>query len=95
MLEAALVFGVVIFIGLFAIFIKLDVVTRARLLGRPLTVDLVVTGLTLWMHWGTMTGLMSATLAGIICSIATSWGRRIFGYIEHGHFTPGLLVKRI
>lgn len=95
MLEAVLVFGAVIFLGLFMVFVKLPVVTRAKLLGHPLALDLVVTGATLAMHWGTMTGLMSATMAGIICALATSAGRSLFGYIEHDRFTPGLLVKRI
>lgn len=95
MLEAVLVFGVVIFVGLFMVFVKLSVVTRAKLLGHPLALDLAVTSATLMMHWGTMTGLMSATMAGIICALATSAGRSLFGYIEHDAFHPGLIVKRL
>lgn len=95
MLEIVLVFGAVIFIGLFAVFIKLPVRQRAVLLGYPLALDMGTTALVLWMHWGTMTGLMSATVAGLMCVVTTTVARRLFGFIEKSVFHPGLLVKHL
>jgi hypothetical protein len=94
MLEASLVFGGSIFLGWFLIFIKLSARARATLLSYPVALDVGATALTLWMHWGTMTGLMSATIAGLITSVAISVARPLFGYFEQGTFHPGLFVKR-
>ncbi|MGZ5164926.1 MAG: hypothetical protein ACXWCQ_30835 [Burkholderiales bacterium] len=89
MLEAALVFGLLIFVGLALILLKLPTRIALLLLGHAILLDVFVTAVTLWIHWGTMTGLMAATVAGLACSIATSLGRRAFGYIAGGQFHRG------
>lgn len=91
MIEATSMFGLIIFAGLFLIFIKLPRMTALRLLGHHLWLDIGVTVLTLVMHWGTMTGLMSAALAGLICSIFTSGGRKLFGFIRGQFYYPGIV----
>ena len=91
MLEAALVFGIVIFAGIALILAKLPTRTALILLGHHIWLDLVVTIVTLWIHWGTMTGLMSAAIAGLMCSFATAGARRVFGYIRSGVYYPGML----
>jgi hypothetical protein len=75
MLEAAFAFGLVIFIGLAFLFVKMPRWLTFWCLRHHLLLDLVVFGVALWIHWGTMTGLMSATIAGLCCSMATSFGR--------------------
>lgn len=96
MLEAALVFGAIIALGIALILIKLPTRVALKLLGRAMLLDIAVTIFTLWIHWGTMTGLMAAAVAGMICSVVTSVARRAFGYIRKGVYHPGylnLLVK--
>jgi hypothetical protein len=60
--------GVIVFVGLLLIFVKLPRRMALRLLGRPLALDLVVSGLTLLIHWGTFSGVMAATVAGLMTS---------------------------
>lgn len=89
MVEAALVFGLIIFLGIGFILIKLPRKMMLWLLGRAMWLDIVVTVFTLIIHWGTMTGLMSAAVAGLMCSLATSIARWYFGYIRGGKYYPG------
>lgn len=94
MLETVLIFGLVIFIGLALVLVKLPTRITLRLLNHCVAVDIAVTLLVLWIHWGTMTGLMSATVAGIICSIVTSAARKLFGHIQGGRYYPGLYTLK-
>lgn len=89
MLETTLVFGVVIFLGIAAVLIKLPLLIRLRLLGHALALDIGVAVAALIIHWGTMTGLMSATVCGLICAAVTSIARKSVGYIRGNHYYPG------
>ena len=60
--------GVIIFVGLLFIFIKLPRAWVLRLLGYPLALDLVVSTSAYVLHWGTFTGVMAAAVAGLMCS---------------------------
>jgi nucleoside permease NupC len=82
MIEASLVFGLVIFAGILLILAKLPRHMSLRLLHHHTLVDIGVTALALWIHWGTMTGLMAAAVAGMCCSLATSGARHLFGWID-------------
>lgn len=62
-----------------------------RLLRHTLAIDLSVTLLTLAIHWGTFSGLMAATIAGLLTSVGTSLAKRAFGYIEGDRYHPGLV----
>jgi len=95
MVEAALVFGIIIAVGIAAILIKLPTRTTLWLLGRAMWLDVAVTILTLWIHWGTMTGLMSAAVAGLICSMTTSCARWLVGYTRGGVYYPGVIVLEV
>jgi len=91
MIESVLTFGVVIFGGLALIFAKLPRSTRLWLLGHALMLDVTVTLLALAIHWGTVTGLMAAAMAGLMCSLATSAARKLWGYRVRGRLVPGVL----
>ena len=91
MLEATLVFGALIFAGLALIFLKLPTRATLLLLGYAIWLDVGVTALALWIHWGTVTGLMAATVAGLACSLATTIGRHTVGYVRRGVYHPGWL----
>lgn len=91
MLEATLTFGVVIFVGFAFLIAKLPRPLVLWLLGHHLAVDVVVTVIALWIHWGTMTGLMAAAMAGMMCSVATALARKLIGYRTGRVITVGIL----
>jgi hypothetical protein len=74
--------GIIIFIGLLLLAIKLPLRTNLKLLGRPLAVDLTASVLAYILHYGTFTGVMAAAVAGLMCSGFTSVSRKAIGYIE-------------
>lgn len=82
--------GVIIFIGLMFMAIKLPRRTALWLLGRPLTVDLCASGIAYVLHWGTFSGVMAAAVAGLMCSGFTIACRYLFGYIEKGKYHVGV-----
>lgn len=86
--------GVIIFIGLILLAIKLPRRTALWLLGRPLTVDLFASGIAYVLHWGTFSGVMAAAVAGLMCSGFTIACRYLFGYIEHGVYHVGVCDLR-
>lgn len=81
--------GIIIFLGLVFIGVKLPTKTALKLLAWPITLDVVVTVLTFLMHMGTFSGVMSAAVAGLMCSGFTSAARYLFGYIENNVYYPG------
>ena len=44
---------------------------------------------TLMIHWGTFSGVMAATVAGLLTSLATSGLKRLVGYIDGDKYWPG------
>ena len=83
--------GFAIFLGLVFIFIKLKRRTMLRLLHYDMALDVAVTLLTLAIHWGTFSGVMAATFAGLLCSVGTSAARKVFGFIEGDIYRPGVV----
>ena len=84
--------GMIIFIGLLLLFIKLPRKITLRLLNYHLALDLAVSALAYTLHWGTFTGVMAAAVAGLMCSGFTMLGRTVFGYINHkGVYFPGYI----
>lgn len=72
--------GVLVFIGLVLLFIKLPRRTACWLVDRPLLMDVSVTAIVFTLHWGTFTGVMAATVAGLL----TSGFSTCFGwYVKH------------
>lgn len=86
--------GLAIFLGLLFIFIKLKRRTLLRLLRHDLLIDLAVTVLVLYLHWGSFAGVMAATVAGLMCSLATSGAKHLFGYLHGQVYMPGVFHVR-
>ena len=84
--------GFVLIIALILIFVKLPRKTAFWLLGHDTMLDVSVTILMTFIHWGTFTGLMAAAFAGMMCSVTTFAARWAFGYTAHGKFVPGKFV---
>ena len=85
--------GVIIFLGMLLLGIKLPRRVSLKLLGHPLALDLSVSVLAYAMHYGTFSGIMAAAVAGLMCSGFTSCARYAFGYIEKGSYIPGRIWK--
>jgi len=62
----------------------------AQALNHDLAIDVAVTATTMAIHWGTFSGVMGATIAGLLCSVATSAAKRLFGYIRGNTYYPGV-----
>jgi hypothetical protein len=82
--------GLFVFTGLMLVFLKLPRRTILKLLGYPLTVDICVSLGTYVLHFGTFSGVMAATVAGLMCSAFTSFARWLVGYMAHGKYHPGV-----
>ena len=83
--------GFAIFLGLVFIFAKLRRSTMLRLLRYDMAIDVVVTLLVLAIHFGTFSGVMAATFAGLLTSLGTSAAKKLFGYIQGDLYFPGLV----
>ncbi len=69
--------GLAIFVAMLFVFVKLPRRTLLRLLRYDLAIDVFVTLLVLLIHWGTFSGVMAATVAGLMTSLATT-GATVF-----------------
>ena len=58
-------------------------------LKHDLAIDLTVSLIVLLVHWGTFSGVMAATVAGLLTSLATSGIKRLFGYIDGNSYIVG------
>jgi hypothetical protein len=83
--------GFAIFLGLVFIFIKLPRRTMLRWLRYDVVLDVAVTLIVLAIHFGTFSGVMAATFAGLLTSIGTTAAKRLFGYIQGDLYHHGLI----
>jgi nucleoside permease NupC len=81
--------GITVFLGVALILVKLPRRLMLRALKHDLAIDLAVTALVLLIHWGTFSGVMAATVAGLLTSLATSGLKRLFGYIDGNQYHIG------
>ncbi len=81
--------GFMIFLGVSLLLVKLPRRTMLKALNHGLAIDLSVTALVLLIHWGTFSGVMAATIAGLLMSITTSSLKRLVGYVDGGNYYPG------
>lgn len=84
-----LITGLTIFLGVALLLVKLPRRIMLRVLKHDLKLDLAVTILVLLIHWGTFSGVMAATVAGLLTSITTSGLKRLVGYIDGDNYYPG------
>ena len=87
--------GVTIFLGIALILIKLPRRMMLRALHHDIAIDLMVSVLVLMIHFGTFSGVMAATVAGLLTSLATSGLKRLIGSIHRNVYYPGLLNLKV
>jgi hypothetical protein len=83
--------GFTVFLGVGLLLAKLPRRTMLRVLKYDLMLDVAVTLLVLLIHWGTFSGVMTATVAGLLTSLATSAVKRWIGYVDGDFYHPGRL----
>jgi hypothetical protein len=81
--------GFTIFLGVGLLLTKLPRRTALRVLKYDLALDLMVTALVLIIHFGTFSGVMAATVAGLLTSLATSGMKQLVGYVDGDSYYPG------
>jgi nucleoside permease NupC len=81
--------GFSIFLGLLLLLAKLKRRLMLRVLHHDVLLDVAVTVFVLWVHAGSFEGVMAATIAGLFTSMATTFAKRMFGYIKGGTYYPG------
>ena len=81
--------GILVFLGVALILWKMPRRWMLKALHHDMALDLLVSVLVLIIHWGTFSGVMAATVAGLLTSLATSSAKRIFGYIDGPRYVPG------
>ena len=87
--------GFAIFLGLVFIFIKLPRRTMLKWLHYDVVLDLAVTLIVLAIHFGTFSGVMAATFAGLLTSIGTTLAKRAFGHIQGDLYFPGFINLKV
>ena len=87
--------GIVIFTGIALLLAKLKREWLLRALHHDMALDLTVTVVMLIIHYGTFSGLMAATVAGLLTSICTTVTKKLIGYIKGGVYYPGLWTMAV
>ena len=81
--------GFLIFTGVALILAKLPRRMMLRVLKHDLLLDIAVSLIVLMIHFGTFSGVMAATVAGLLTSLATSGLKRLIGYADGDNYYPG------
>ena len=87
--------GLTVFLGVSLLLAKLPRRTMLKALKHDVAVDLTVSAITLAIHWGSYEGIMAATIAGLLMSMATSSMKRLVGYIDGDMYYPGVICLKI
>lgn len=90
MLEAVLVFAALTALFEYMVLYKMSPRTRLRWLGHPGWLTLGMAAINLTIHWGTITGSMTAVTAALASHIALIPMRLYWGYIEYGNYVAGI-----
>lgn len=89
MLETGIIAG----LGLIFTLWKLSWKSKLWVLSHPLLIDVVVFVLLMWLHAGTHSGVMTATVGALMCSMVLGAGRWAIGYIGPIGYVCGHLVN--
>ena len=83
--------GLMVFLGVALILAKLPRRLMLKLLAHDIALDLTVSAIVLVIHFGTFSGVMAATFAGLLTSVGTSAAKKLFGFIQGDLYVPGLI----
>jgi len=86
--------GLIVFAGLWLILADIGAVRKAKLMGNPLLVHVIVIGSGLLIHGGSADGAMAAIVSGVMSALYVRWQQRLFGYIRKNQWYPGVFRAR-
>lgn len=82
--------GLIVFVGLWLILRDVNPVTKAKLIGNPMLIHIIVIGSGLAIHGGSADGAMAAIVSGVFSALYVRWQQRFYGFIRRGVWTPGM-----
>ena len=83
--------GLIVFVGLWLILSDVKPVVKAKLMGNPMLIHLIVIGSGLAIHGGSADGAMAAIVSGCFSALYVRWQQRMYGFIRRGAWHPGVL----
>ena len=86
--------GVIVFVGLWLILADLGAVRKAKLMGNPMLIHVIVIGSGLLIHGGSADGAMAAIVSGCFSALYVRWQQKFYGYIRRNQWYPGVLRTR-
>ena len=97
MISIVLTFALITAIGEFLILHYMPLGMKLRIFGsnpRAITMHMCMAAFNLWIHWGTITGSMTAVTAFVV-SCGVIWLARLwYGFIRNGKYYPGFVDLR-
>ena len=87
--------GFMVFLGTAALLAKLPRRTMLRALHNDVAVDVGVSALVLAIHWGTFSGVMAATIAGLLTSMMTTSMKKLVGHSDGNMYYPGIICLKL
>ena len=88
-----LTWGLIVFVGLWLILADVKPVARAKLMGNPMLIHLIVIGSGLLIHGGSADGAMAAIVSGIFSALYVRWQQRLHGFIRRNQWFPGVFQR--
>lgn len=82
--------GFVVGLGLIIIMFKANWHWRMKMLSNPVKMDIAVFAVLTFLHWGTYSGVMAATIGALMVSLILSAGRKLWGYTSNGKYVRGM-----
>jgi hypothetical protein len=86
--------GLIVFLGLWLVLRDVNPVTKAKLMGNPMLIHVIVIGSGLWIHGGSADGAMAAVVSGVFSALYVRIHQRWYGYIKRNVWHPGVLCVR-
>ena len=86
--------GLIVWVGIWLILCDVNPVAKAKLMGSPMIMHLIVVGSGLWIHGGSADGAMAAIVSGVISALYVRYQQRMHGFIRSGEWHPGIFRKQ-
>jgi hypothetical protein len=82
--------GLIVFVGLWLLLADVAPVRRAKLMGNPWLIHVIVIGSGLLIHGGSAEGAMAAIVSGAMSALYVRYQQRFYGYMRL-RWEPALL----
>lgn len=93
MLQTVLIFAAVTAVFEFILLARATPRIRQYLLSHDGILHAVVIGLNMFIHWGTITGSMTAVVAGLTSFLTVPIAQQLWGHFSDETWYPGVLQE--